>query len=344
MNILLPLLTMALASAVLGGAAHAMQFDALYGIAAGLALGALASGAGRLTDFGKRAPEWLAVALLVLASVVVARQVLPPVMSDGSIDIERALPLLPAIAALYVLYMLLSRVNLAQRKLSVPGKLEALFSGPPLALSLIVSLSLATYLLVGVRYFQLNYAEFDFVAKKFLERGVIPPLTVLLFCWGLLLLANKAWTLSLEWRALRDKRDAERSTLMQTYYQMLSETGAAEPAAYFDLMWRKSADFYTIPRYINWAIPILGFIGTVLGISLAADGIQRLISSTRGLSQLSGQLGEAIAPLGIAFDTTLIALSLSVFLMLLQTMLQRWEDGMLANYENRIRSAPLNAL
>jgi len=93
-----------------------------------------------------------------------------------------------------------------------------------------------------------------------------------------------------------------------------------------------------VPRYINWAIPILGFIGTVLGISLAADGIQTIIGSRGSLSDLSSELGKAIAPLGIAFDTTLIALSLSVFLTLLQTALQRFEDNVLVDCEARLRT------
>ena len=99
-----------------------------------------------------------------------------------------------------------------------------------------------------------------------------------------------------------------------------------------------------MPRYINWAIPILGFIGTVLGISLAAEGIQRIIGKHQGLTQLSNDLGQAITPLGIAFDTTLVALSLSVILTLVQTMLQRWEDHLLLDYENNIRKMPLSNL
>ena len=121
-------------------------------------------------------------------------------------------------------------------------------------------------------------------------------------------------------------------------YQAAPDNSEGQAAPYLDMLWKKSAEFYIIPRYINWAIPILGFIGTVLGISLAAEGIQRIISSSQGLGQLSTELGAAITPLGIAFDTTLIALSLSVVLVLLQTTLQRWEDGILIEYENRIRS------
>lgn len=56
-------------------------------------------------------------------------------------------------------------------------------------------------------------------------------------------------------------------------------------------------------RYTIWAIPSIGFIGTVLGISqalgIADEGDTKLITST----------------LGVAFDTTLVALILSIVLM-----------------------------
>ncbi len=56
-------------------------------------------------------------------------------------------------------------------------------------------------------------------------------------------------------------------------------------------------------RYLLWAIPSIGFVGTILGISqalgMAGSGDIDLITST----------------LGIAFDTTLVALVLSLILM-----------------------------
>ena len=105
------------------------------------------------------------------------------------------------------------------------------------------------------------------------------------------------------------------------------------------LLWQRYEESYLLPRYISWAVPVLGFIGTVLGISLAADGIRRIIGSDTGLSGLSGDLSGAIAPLGIAFDTTLIALSLSVALTLFLSLVQRSEERALAMLEWEVRSA-----
>ena len=105
------------------------------------------------------------------------------------------------------------------------------------------------------------------------------------------------------------------------------------------LLWRRYEESYLVPRYISWAVPILGFIGTVLGISLAADGIRRIISSDAGLAGLSSDLSGAIAPLGIAFDTTLIALSLSVLLTGFLALVQRGEERTLAALEWEVREA-----
>lgn len=68
-------------------------------------------------------------------------------------------------------------------------------------------------------------------------------------------------------------------------------------------------------RYLLWAIPSLGFIGTVLGISQAL-----MIANGKDMKAIT-------ATLGVAFDTTLVALILSIILMWLFHDLQRITDG-----------------
>ena len=85
-------------------------------------------------------------------------------------------------------------------------------------------------------------------------------------------------------------------------------SGRVESKEGLQYLRRLYEESYLLPRYLGWAVPILGFIGTVFGISEAAEGIRGIISSDFGLSTLSSELSRAIAPLGIAFDTTLIAL------------------------------------
>lgn len=70
----------------------------------------------------------------------------------------------------------------------------------------------------------------------------------------------------------------------------------------------------SVIRYLSWVIPSLGFIGTVIGIS------QSLIYAN------SGDMDKITSLLGVAFDTTLVALVLSVFLMWFVHRLQEETD------------------
>ena len=286
-----------------------------------------------------RCAELVSFALLVAIAVVVSAQGMLPALDDAPVDVEAALPLLLMAPALYATYLALSRSGMAARQASVPDRIAAALGGPPLVLTLALAVAVATCTVLLIRYVGLVHESWQGIAAKFVERGIIPPLTLVLFFWGLLLLANKCWLLGRERRLLGQAARRGESALQRAHAQQLVGSEVGDTDDFLQLVWRKSADFYVVPRYINWAIPILGFIGTVLGISLAADGIQNIIGSQGGLADLSTELGQAIAPLGIAFDTTLIALSLSVLLMLLQTALQRWEDDILADYESYVRSA-----
>jgi biopolymer transport protein ExbB/TolQ len=61
-------------------------------------------------------------------------------------------------------------------------------------------------------------------------------------------------------------------------------------------------------RVIIWAIPILGFLGTVIGITMALNGITE--------SKLGQDvMAQVLSGLGLKFDTTALALTLSMVLM-----------------------------
>lgn len=78
---------------------------------------------------------------------------------------------------------------------------------------------------------------------------------------------------------------------------------------------------YTILRYIAWAIPTIGFIGTVVGIASALAGIK---SADVDMVNLT-------ATLGIAFNTTLVALVLSAILVFFIHIVQEQEEKSLNN-------------
>lgn len=81
-------------------------------------------------------------------------------------------------------------------------------------------------------------------------------------------------------------------------------------------------------RYVAWAIPSVGFIGTVIGIA-ASLGYADEASTPEGISKVTDMLA-------IAFDTTLVALILSIILMLGIHSLQRKEDKLFADMKSYV--------
>ncbi len=74
---------------------------------------------------------------------------------------------------------------------------------------------------------------------------------------------------------------------------------------------------YSVPRVLLWAIPVLGFIGTVIGVGDAIAGFaESLAGGAQEVEQIKAALTEVTRNLGVAFDTTLVGLALSVIVML----------------------------
>jgi hypothetical protein len=67
---------------------------------------------------------------------------------------------------------------------------------------------------------------------------------------------------------------------------------------------------YTLARTMMWVIPILGFIGTVQGLSSAVGGFADFLSGAAELSAIKGAIADVTIGLGVAFDTTFLALML----------------------------------
>jgi biopolymer transport protein ExbB/TolQ len=100
-----------------------------------------------------------------------------------------------------------------------------------------------------------------------------------------------------------------------------SADGLEDHAKYLsDLDAARAAQGYGLVRFVIWAIPIMGFLGSVIGITVAIA----CLSPTQ-LENISG----VVAGLGTAFDTTATALGLSMVLMFLQFVVDRLEQGLL---------------
>lgn len=78
-------------------------------------------------------------------------------------------------------------------------------------------------------------------------------------------------------------------------------------------------------RYIVWAIPSIGFIGTVRGIGQALGQAHRAVE---------GDIVGITNSLGIAFNSTFIALVLSVLLMFLMHQLQLLQERLVLDTQN----------
>jgi biopolymer transport protein ExbB/TolQ len=70
-------------------------------------------------------------------------------------------------------------------------------------------------------------------------------------------------------------------------------------------------------RYIAWAIPSIGFIGTVRGIGDALGQAHKAIE---------GEIFGVTKSLGVAFNSTLIALLISIVLMFMMHQLQSYQE------------------
>jgi len=86
---------------------------------------------------------------------------------------------------------------------------------------------------------------------------------------------------------------------------------------------------YTLLNTFIWAIPILGFIGTVMGISDAVGSFSGGMEAAEGIAELKDSLNGVTGGLAMAFDTTLVALVMSMLVMFPSSSMQKSEEDLL---------------
>jgi biopolymer transport protein ExbB/TolQ len=96
-----------------------------------------------------------------------------------------------------------------------------------------------------------------------------------------------------------------------------------------------SGSSYAISGVLMWAIPILGFIGTVQGLGVAVAGFG-VLGGSADVSAIKSAIGQVTVGLGVAFDTTLLALILTTLLMFPLISFQRKEEGLFGELDNYI--------
>jgi biopolymer transport protein ExbB/TolQ len=78
-------------------------------------------------------------------------------------------------------------------------------------------------------------------------------------------------------------------------------------------------------RYITWAIPSIGFIGTVRGIGSALGNAHEAVA---------GNISAVTASLGVAFNSTFIALLISIVIMFLTHQITLMQERMVLDVQD----------
>lgn len=102
---------------------------------------------------------------------------------------------------------------------------------------------------------------------------------------------------------------------------------------------------YTVLRGFIWCVPVLGFIGTVLGLSYAMQNFGGVLASEGGIQSLKTNLTDVTSGLSTAFETTLQGLVAALSIQLVLSGLKKQEEQFLddckeychANIVSRLR-------
>ncbi len=86
---------------------------------------------------------------------------------------------------------------------------------------------------------------------------------------------------------------------------------------------------YTQIKGFIWAIPVLGFIGTVMGLSTAIGSFGAILQKSTEFSQIKGGLQTVTGGLATAFDTTFIALVAALFIQILLNWIKQKDEALL---------------
>jgi biopolymer transport protein ExbB/TolQ len=203
----------------------------------------------------------------------------------------------------------------------------------------------------------------DPLHDSFIERGICPYFTAWLSFWSLAILFLKWRKLALQRKALRYQvvpsshdfvlssanvdivtdtlfsivDDPKNFILFNRIMIALSNLRNLGRVADVDEILRSQGEqdestlqtSYSVLQAFIWAIPVLGFIGTVLGLSQAIGAFGAVLGGATDVSELAGALRGVTAGLSTAFETTLQALVAALIIQLLLTLLRKSEEEFL---------------
>jgi len=252
--------------------------------------------------------------------------------------------------------------NEAPRKSS--GKQDADGSNVSLLLSGLFGLGSAMVIFVGL--YILKLADLR-IGSMFWDSALINFPTTLLMCWSFAILAIKSRQLKQQRSAmLLDVLPTELSPEITTgsldkfVEHIRSLPGTASESMLVKRVWRGIEHFrvrksaaetvtmmesqpvidasnvassYSILKVFIWAMPILGFIGTVMGVSSAVSGLSATLENASDVSAVTASMKGVFGGLGTAFDTTLLALIMSLLVKIPASALQKNEDDLVTTVD-----------
>jgi biopolymer transport protein ExbB/TolQ len=203
-----------------------------------------------------------------------------------------------------------------------------------------------------------------YVTEMWIARGWIPYAIALFFFWGLATAFIKWRKLRLQERALdvqpvpqtpgyvltphsadqvlaglyKQVHDPERFILFDRIIRALSNLKNLGRVSDVEVILRSQSESdanvqessYTILKSFAWAMPVLGFIGTALGLSMAIGQFGGALNQGLEMSELRGSLKSVVSGLSIAFDTTLQGLVCTLLLQMVTTFLRKREEDFLS--------------
>jgi biopolymer transport protein ExbB/TolQ len=227
----------------------------------------------------------------------------------------------------------------------------------------VLSFLLAVILTLAIYGVMIFFARDTMVGKMFLDRGFTPYVMTFLFSWSVLIILLKWSKLKFQKRALkarivptdnnfvlsvatveqvfgemrRQVDDPRKFVLFNRVQVALSNLRNLGRVTDVDEMLRTQGELdessmdtsYSLIRGFIWAIPVLGFIGTVMGLSEAVGGFGSVLAETADPQALAQSLRLVTAGLSTAFETTLLALLFALGLQLVVTFLHKNEEEFL---------------
>ena len=116
-----------------------------------------------------------------------------------------------------------------------------------------------------------------------------------------------------------------------------------------DTDYMKMESSYNMIKFMIWIIPILGFIGTLVGMSGSISSFQGVFDALKSADAtqtmeeaIGGKLTNVTSGLALAFDTTLLALILSACLNFFMTTLVRKEEALLVRVHHFVLENIIN--